>query len=97
MCGVRVLGKALVVYDSVYVIRRRLLWLWRGGLGDAALESIRLRADMVKFDELSTCDLLVVGGPVHAGSCYEAIKTFLERLKTVKGLRGKRRLRMTPS
>jgi multimeric flavodoxin WrbA len=48
------------------------------------------RADMVKFDDLNAVDLLCVGSPVHAWSVSKPVKEFLERLKSIKGLAGKK-------
>jgi flavodoxin len=84
------LGKALVVYDSVYGITEKIAKALAKGLVDSGVDVDTLRADVVKFDELSMYDLLIVGGPVHAWSATQPIKTFLERLKTVKGLSGKK-------
>jgi len=84
------LGKALVVYDSVYGNTEKIAQALAKGLGDSSVKVDTLRAELVKFDELTTYDLLVVGGPVHAWSATKPIKTFLERLKTVKGLSGKK-------
>jgi multimeric flavodoxin WrbA len=49
-----------------------------------------VRVDAVKFDELSGYDLLVVGSPVHAWSTSKPTKPFLERLKSVEDLSGKK-------
>ena len=84
------MGKALVVYDSVYGNTEKIAQALAKGLGDSSVKVDTLRAELVKFDELTTYDLLVVGGPVHAWSATKPIKTFLERLKTVKGLSGKK-------
>jgi flavodoxin len=86
----RGLGKALVVYDSVYGNTEKVAKALAKGLGDSGVDVDTLRADMVKFDEVSKYDLLVVGGPVHAWNVTKPIKAFLERLKTVEGLSGKK-------
>ena len=84
------MGKALVVYDSVYGNTEKVAKALAKGLRDSGVDVDTLRVDMVNFDELSWYDLLVVGGPVHAWSATKPIKAFLERLKTVKGLSGKK-------
>ena len=84
------MGKALVVYDSVYGNTEKIAMALAKGLGDSGVDANTVRADVVKFDELSTYDLLIVGGPVHTWNVTKSIKKFLERLKTVKGLRGKK-------
>lgn len=86
----RGLGKALVVYDSVYGNTEKIAKALAKGLGDSGVDVDTLQVDLVKFDELSRYDLLVVGGPVHAWSATKPIKAFLERLKTVEGLSGKK-------
>ena len=84
------MGKALVIYDSVYGNTEKIAKALAKGLGDGKVDVETLHVDVVKFDTLSTYDLLVVGGPVHAWNATKPIKTFLERLKTVKGLSGKK-------
>ena len=79
-----------MVYDSVYGNTEKVAKALAKGLGDNGVDVDTLRVDMVNFDELSKYDLLVVGGPVHAWSATKPIKAFLERLKTVKDLGGKK-------
>jgi len=90
LCEVAELGKALVVYDSVYGNTEKVARALAKGLGDGGVDVDSIRADAVKFDELSKYDLLVVGSPVHIWSATKPIKAFLERLKTVEGLSGKK-------
>lgn len=84
------MGKALVVYDSVYGNTEKVAKALAKGLGDSGVQVDTLKADMVKFDELTKYDLLVVGGPVHAWNITKPIKEFLDHLKTVQGMRGKK-------
>jgi flavodoxin len=84
------LGKALVVYDSVYGNTEKVARALAKGLEDGGVDVDCVRVGAVKFDELSWYDLLVVGGPVHAWSASKPIKAFLERLKSVEGLSGKK-------
>jgi flavodoxin len=84
------LSKALVVYDSVYGNTEKVARALAKGLGDGGVDVECVRVDAVKFDELNGYDLLVVGGPVHAWSASKPIKEFLERLKSVEGLTGKK-------
>ena len=71
------------------VILRRLRGLWRRGWKTVVnVDCVRVEA--AKFDEMNRYDLLVVGGPVHAWSASKPIKAFLERLKSVEGLNGKK-------
>jgi flavorubredoxin len=60
------------------------------GLEESGVNVDCVRVDAAKFDELSGYDLLVVGSPVHAWSVSKPIKEFLERLKGVEGLSGKK-------
>ena len=84
------LGKALVVYDSVYGNTEKVARALAKGLEDGGVDVDCVRVDAVKFDELSWHDLLVVGSPVHAWSASKPIKAFLERLKSAEGLSGKK-------
>jgi flavodoxin len=84
------LGKALVVYDSVYGNTEKVARALAKGLEDGGVDVECARVVAVKFDELSGYDLLVVGSPVHAWSVSKPTKGFLERLKSVEGLSGKK-------
>ena len=84
------MGKALVIYDSVYGNTEKIARALAKGLGENRVEVDTLKADAVKFDELGKYDLFVVGGPVHAWNVTKPIKTFLEKLNTVSGLSGKK-------
>jgi flavodoxin len=84
------LGKALVVYDSVYGNTEKVARALAKGLEDSGVDVDCVRVDSAKFDELSGYDLLVIGSPVHAWSVSKPIKEFLERLKSVEGLSGKK-------
>jgi flavodoxin len=84
------LGKALVVYDSVYGNTEKVARALAKGLEDGGVDVECVRVDAVKFDELSGYDLLVVGSPVHAWGASKPTKEFLERLKSVEDLSGKK-------
>jgi flavodoxin len=84
------LGKALVVYDSVYGNTEKVARALAKGMEDGKADVDCVRIDAVKFDELSGYDLLVVGSPVHAWSASKPTIGFLERLKSVQGLNGKK-------
>jgi flavodoxin len=84
------LGKALVAYDSVYGNTEKVAKALAKGLEDGGVNVDSVRVDAARFDELSGYDLLVVGGPVHAWSASKPMKEFLERLKSVEGLSGKK-------
>lgn len=60
------------------------------GLQTGGVDSDVVKVDSVKFDELDKVDLLCVGSPVHAWNISKPVKEFLERLKNLEGLRGKK-------
>jgi len=83
-------AKALVVYYSVYGNTEKVAKALAAGLESSGVDVSVVKVDAVKFDELGEVDLLCVGSPVHAWSASKPVKEFLERLKSVKGLSGKK-------
>jgi flavodoxin len=84
------MAKALVVYHSVFGNTEKVAKALAAGLESGGVEVDLVKVDAVKFDELSGVDLLCVGGPVQAWSMSKPVKDFLERLKSVEGLNGKK-------
>jgi flavorubredoxin len=82
--------KALVVYDSVYGNTEKIAKALAVGLESGGVDVDVVKVDAVKFDELGKVDLLCVGSPVHGWSMSKPVKEFLERLKSVQGLSGKK-------
>jgi flavorubredoxin len=82
--------KALVVYDSVYGNTEKVAKALAAGLESGGVGVDVVKVDAVKFDEISAVDLLCVGSPVHAWSTSKPMNDFLERLKGVSGLSGKK-------
>ena len=82
--------KALVVYDSTYGNTEKAAEALSAGPESGGVEVETLRVDAVRFNELSTVDLLCVGSPVHAWNASKPTKEFLERLKDAHGVRGKK-------
>ena len=82
--------KALVVYDSVYGNTEKIAKALAAGLESGGVDVDVVKVDAVKFDELGEVDLLCVGSPVHAWDASKPVKEFLERLKSVDGLSGKK-------
>jgi flavorubredoxin len=82
--------KALVVYDSVYGNTEKVAKALAAGLEIGGVDVAVVKVDAVKFDELGEVDLLCVGSPVHAWNASTSVKDFLERLKSVEGLSGKK-------
>jgi flavodoxin len=84
------MGKALIVYDTVYGNTEKVAKALAKGLEEGGVVVDSVKVDAAKFDELSVYDLLAVGSPVQAWSTSKATKAFLESLKSVKGLSGKK-------
>ena len=84
------MGKALVVYHSVYGNTEKVARALAKGLEDGGVDVDCLRVDAVEFDKLSGYDLLVVGSPVHGWNASPPIEEFLEVLKNVAFLSGKK-------
>jgi flavorubredoxin len=82
--------KALVVYDSMYGNTEKAAKTLAQGLEDGGVEVDVVKVDAAKFDELGEVDLLCVGSPTHAWNASEPVKEFLERLKSMEGLKGKK-------
>jgi flavodoxin len=83
-------AKALVVYYSVYGNTEKVAKALASGLETGGVKADCVKVDAVKFDELGGFDLLCVGSPVHAWNASKPMKVFLERLKSVDGLKGKK-------
>jgi flavorubredoxin len=82
--------KASVVYDSLYGNTEKVAKALAAGLESGGVDVSVVKVDAVRFDELSGIDLLCVGSPVHAWSVSKPVNEFLERLKSVGGLTGKK-------
>jgi flavorubredoxin len=82
--------RALVVYDSVYGNTEKVAKALAAGLESGGVDADVVKVDTVKFDELGDIDLLCVGSPVHGWNVSKPVKEFLERVKHVKGLTGKK-------
>jgi len=82
--------KALVVYDSVYGNTEKVARALAAGLESGGGDVDVIKVGLVKFDELGKVDLLCVGSPVHAWNMSKPAKEFLEHLKKVEGLSGKK-------
>jgi len=83
-------AKALVVYYSLYGNTEKIAKALAAGLNSGGVNVDVVKVEAVKFDELSKIDLLCVGSPVHAWSASKPVKGFLEHLKRVEGLSGKK-------
>jgi flavorubredoxin len=83
-------AKALIVYYSMFGNTEKLAKALATGLESGGVEVDVAKVDAVKFDELGGVDLLCVGSPVQAWNISKPVKEFLERLKSVQGLSGKK-------
>lgn len=84
------MGKALVIYHTVYGNTEKIARALAKGLEDGGVNVDCVGVDTVEFDKLSGYDLLVVGGPTQNLGASKPMQAFLERLKSVEGLRGKK-------
>jgi len=84
------MAKASVVYYSMFGNTEKVARALAKGLENSGVEVDVVAVDAVKFDELGGVDLLCVGSPVQAWNAAKPVKDFLERLKTVQGLSGKK-------
>lgn len=84
------MSKALVAYDSLYGNTEKVAKRLAEGLGEGGVTVDCLRVDALKSDELNSYDLLAVGGPTHSMGVSKPMGTFLEQLKSVKSLSGKK-------
>lgn len=84
------MGKALVVYHSVYGNTEKIAKALANGLEDGGLAVDCVRIDAIEFEKLSSYDLLLFGGPTHNMGASKPMQEFLERLKGVEGLGGKK-------
>jgi len=84
------LGKALVVYHSVYGNTEKVARALAKGLEESGVDVNCVPIDAVELDKLSGYDLLIVGGPTQNLGASKPMQAFLERLKNVAGLSGKK-------
>lgn len=84
------MGKALVVYHTVYGNTEKVARALAKGLEDGGATVDCVRVDAVEFDKLSAYDLLAVGGPTQNLGASKPMQEFLEQFKNVSGLGGKK-------
>jgi flavorubredoxin len=82
--------KSLVVYDSTYGNTENIAKALVMGLESSMVKVDIVNSEMAKFYDLNAVDLLCVGSPVHVWRASKPVKEFLERLKSMKGLTGKK-------
>ncbi|HXX87956.1 MAG TPA: flavodoxin domain-containing protein [Candidatus Acidoferrum sp.] len=81
---------ALIVYHSVYGNTEKVAMALATGLKSGDVDVSVVKVDAVKLDDMGKVDLLCVGSPVHAWNISKPMREFLERLKGVEGLSGKK-------
>ena len=84
------MAKALVVYYSMFGNTEKVANALATGLKSGGVEVEVVKVDSVKFEELAQVDLLCIGSPVQAWNMAKPVKEFVERLKSVEGLKGKK-------
>jgi flavorubredoxin len=82
--------EAWVVYDSLYGNTEKVAKALATGLESGGANVEVAKVDAVKFDALGEVDLLCVGSPVHGWNASKPVQEFLERLKRVESLSGKK-------
>ena len=69
--------KAFIIYDSLYGNTEKIAQ----AIGDGLAGEVKVvRVGEVKPSELKTCDLLIVGSPVHGGRATPELDTFIKQL-----------------
>jgi len=69
--------KAFIIYDSIYGNTEKIAQAIGNGLtGEVKV----VRVGEVNPTELKTCDLLILGSPVHGGRATPAIDAFIKKL-----------------
>jgi flavodoxin len=84
------LAKALVVYYSMFGNTEKIANALAKGLEDGGVEVDVVKVEEVAMDKLSEYGLLCVGSPTQAWNAARPVKEFLEHLKSVQGLSGKK-------
>jgi len=69
--------KALIIYDSMYGNTEKIAQ----AIGEGLTGEVKVvRVGDVNPSELKTCDLLILGSPVHGGRATPALDTFIKEL-----------------
>ncbi|MGZ3628337.1 MAG: flavodoxin family protein [Ktedonobacteraceae bacterium] len=69
--------KACIIYDSMYGNTQKVAQ----AIGEGLTGEVKLvRIGEANPSELKTCDLLIIGSPVHGGRATPALDTFIKQL-----------------
>ena len=69
--------KAFIIYDSMYGNTEKIAQ----AIGDGLTGEVKVvRVGEVNPSELKTCDLLILGSPVHGGRATPALDEFIKKL-----------------
>ena len=82
--------KTLIVYDSMFGNTEKLAKALAEGLRSGGAEVAAVKAEAVKSEDLNGVQLLCVGSPTHGWNASKPTKEFLEQLKTIESIRGKK-------
>jgi flavodoxin len=84
------MARALIVYYTMFGNTEKVAKALAAGLESGGVNVDVVKVENSKLEDLRNVDLLCVGSPVQAWSPAKPIKEFLDRLKTVEGLKGKK-------
>ena len=69
--------KACIIYDSMYGNTQKIAQ----AIGEGLTGEVKVvRIGEADPSELKTCDLLIIGSPVHGGRATPALDTFIKQL-----------------
>jgi flavodoxin I len=73
----RIAMKTFIIYDSWYGNTEKIA----RAIGDGLASEVKvMRVGEVNPSELKTCDLLIVGSPVHGGRATPELESFIKKL-----------------
>ncbi len=84
------MSKALVVYDSLYGNTEMVARALAEGLKSKGIDVNVVKVDAFNSDQLNGVELLCVGSPTQAWNASKSTKEFVERLKSMEGLKGRK-------
>ncbi len=82
--------KAIVVYDTIYGNTEKVAKALASGMSEKGVQADSISVQKVDINRLKEYDLLAIGGPTHAFGISKPMKGFLEKLKKVEEVKGKK-------